>query len=151
MPFANIVCAIDFSETSSKALESAVELARTFGAGLTLLYVYQPPTYALPDASLVLPSPEMLNAALRDVDNELATWKKRAEERGAAKVAVASEQGTPWQVIVEWAKQHGADLIVLGTHGRTGFSRLMLGSVAERVVRGATCPVLTVHPGPVAG
>jgi universal stress protein A len=85
-------------------------------------------------------------AALQEnADKELARFASRAQEDGIAIATTRSEPGVPSATIVEIAKNGAYDLIVMGTHGRTGFSRVMLGSVAERVVRLAPCAVLTVR------
>lgn len=114
----------DFSEASRRAGETALALARHFGARLVVLHVIPPVT-----------DPEPRRAALRSLAAELA-----------ADVPVETETvaGVPARQIAASASRHRIDLIVMGTHGRTGASHALLGSVAEAVLRRAPCPVLTV-------
>jgi nucleotide-binding universal stress UspA family protein len=121
-----ILVGIDFSEVSDRALDTAGEHARAWGARLHLLHVVPPTTDPAPSAGL-----ERLAGEARD---------------GGRVVVTAVAAGRPAAQIVHYAERHGVDLIVLGTHGRTGVSRALLGSVAEAVVRMASCPVLTVPP-----
>lgn len=118
-----VLVAVDFSEASERALGVAREYAVAFGARLHLLHVVPPTTDPVPQPRL-----EALAAGLA----------------GAVPVTTAVASGLPAAQIVRYAARNGIDLIVLGTHGRTGFSRALLGSVAEAVVRTAPCPVLTV-------
>lgn len=124
-----ILFATDFSESSDAAARVARDYARHFGALLHLVHV------AWPGADRSMPP------SLSALANEL---------RGDVPVRTAVESGSPAIQIVRYAARHGIDLIVLGTHGRTGVSRSLLGSVAERVVRTAPCPVLTVSREPRA-
>jgi nucleotide-binding universal stress UspA family protein len=140
-----ILCPVDFSAPSQEALHYAADLAQQFGAELTLLHVYQVPGYAFPEG-VVMAAPEVLADLLASIDRALAEARTEAAGRGAARVATATAQGAPWTEIVRVAAEGGHDLIVLGTHGRTGIKHALLGSVAERVIRKAPCPVLTVRP-----
>lgn len=125
--YRKICCAVDFSGPSRHALKAAADLARRFGAELTLLHVEQPGDHWS--------------------DADMAEFKKEAETQGAPKVTVAREEGRPHTFIAEWTRTHGYDLIVLGTHGRKGRAASLVGSVAESVVRHAYCPVITLHEG----
>jgi nucleotide-binding universal stress UspA family protein len=135
----------DFSEYSKKAVASALELAQKFGAKLTILHVVELPPY--PVEGYVPPS---LSATFLDDMERQATvdLAQVVPEAEAAKVDVARlvAVGTPYRKIVETAEADHVDLIVMATAGRTGFSHLVLGSIAERVVRTASCPVLTMRP-----
>jgi nucleotide-binding universal stress UspA family protein len=144
-----ILCPVDFSDTSKAALRFAVELADRFGAQLTLLHVYQPPAYQFPDG-VIMAGPEVLNDLETQVDNALDRWKLEAEQIGHVPIATQSAIGGTHSEIIRVAGEGGYDLIVMGTHGRTGIRHALLGSVAERVVRHAGCPVLTVR-SPEAG
>ncbi|HEX9290237.1 MAG TPA: universal stress protein [Anaeromyxobacteraceae bacterium] len=128
-----VLCPVDFSEESRSALRVAVDLARRFGAELTLFHA---DTNA--NVSTVLKDAE-------SADGELAAWKREAEAQGIASVKTASRAGEPQLAIVDQADQGGFDLVVMGTHGRTGRDRSLIGSVAENVVRRSRVPVLTVH------
>lgn len=140
-----ICCPVDFSDASRAALEVAADLARRNGATLTLLHAYPIPGYTLPDGSVVA-SPNMMQELAAAAEQHLADWRAEAERLGAAGAKTEKVVGEPAREIVAWAGANGADLLVLGTHGRTGFEHALLGSVAERVVRKAACPVLTVRP-----
>ncbi len=139
-----ILCPVDFSEPSREAVHYAADLAQQFGAELTLLSVYQVPGYALPDGVLVA-GPETLNQIAGDVDRQLDEWRREAEDRGAPSVRTESAMGAPHTEIVRHAGDRAIELIVIGTHGRTGLKHVLLGSTAEKVVRTAPCPVLTVR------
>jgi nucleotide-binding universal stress UspA family protein len=141
-----ILCAVDFSEASRAALHAAVDLARRLGRPLTLIHAVQLPAYPLPEGVL-LPSGEEVARTFARADAALEIWRTEAVELGAGEVQLLSQQGAPWRVIVERAAEAGSAMIVIGTHGYTGIKHLLLGSVAERVVRTAQCPVLTVHAG----
>lgn len=141
----NICCPIDFSDASRAAMEVAADLARRFGATLTLLHAYPVPGYTFPDGSVVASS-RMLQELADQATKHVGEWKKQAEELGAPKVDAETLVGEPAGEIVAYARDHGTDLLVLGTHGRTGIEHALMGSIAERVVRRARCPVLTVHP-----
>jgi len=133
----------DFSECSDEALRYGLELARRFDASLHLLHVVQDPV-TQPWAA------EGFSAPLFEVVEQ---WQRQAEARLRAsvpdadrhRVTVASVVATPYAEILAYAAANDVDLIVMGTHGRSGVSHMLLGSIAERVVRRAPCPVLTVR------
>ena len=133
----------DFSECSEAALRYGLELARRFDARLHLLHVVQDP--------LTQPwAAEGFSAPLFEVVDR---WQREAKERlrlsvpeaDRGRVTVASTVAWPYAEILRYAIEHNADLIVMGTHGRAGMTHVLLGSIAEKVVRRAPCPVLTVH------
>jgi nucleotide-binding universal stress UspA family protein len=142
-----ICCPVDFSETARAALEVACDLARRFEAELILLHAYPIPGYTFPDGSVVA-SPRMMQELADGAERHLAEWKAIAESLGAARVSTSKSVGEPAAEIVAFARDGGVDLLVLGTHGRTGLEHALMGSIAERVVRKARCPVLTVRPPP---
>jgi nucleotide-binding universal stress UspA family protein len=138
----NILVAVDFSDYSEAALQYATFLAETFGATLTLVHSVEPYVY-----------PEDLSAGFT-IEQIDARWIQKQKEKLEAlrqtikkgiPATVVVTMGTPWNRIVGAAKSWNADLIVIGTHGRTGLKHALMGSTAERVVRHATCPVLVVH------
>lgn len=141
-----ILVPVDFSPVSLQALDYAVELARPFQAGLVVLHVVEPIYYATP-ADLYGPSANLsmlLDEQQKAAQEQLAVLATRLAEH-QVKSETCVEPGVPYQVIVDTAARRRVDLIVMATHGRTGLSHLLLGSVAERVVRSAACPVLTVR------
>lgn len=145
-----ICCPIDFSDASRAAMEVAADVARRNAGDLTLLHAYPIPGYTFPDGSVVA-SPKMMQDLADQAQRHLDEWRSEAEKLGAPKVATVTAVGEPAAEILGYASQQGVELLVLGTHGRTGLEHALMGSVAERVVRRARCPVLTVHPGSKAG
>lgn len=142
-----IVCPVDFSESSDHACRYAVALASGFGAELMLLHVVSPPIAALPGDHLV---PDMMQADIEAIAeasrNRLTQQVGDMAEQGL-NVQSKVLSGIPFLEIIRYSKEWNADLIIMGTHGRAGLQHLLIGSVAERVVRKAPCPVLTVkHP-----
>ena len=144
MDIRHILAPTDFSDSSKKALSDAFELARTFGATLSLLHVLEPSPY-LGEFTLPNMGEELLGDLERQASAALAQVLPEAQQ---AKIEVtrAVAIGSPSQKIVETAEAEHVDLILMATHGRTGLSHLLIGSVAERVVRTAPCPVLTIRP-----
>jgi universal stress protein A len=141
----NIVVATDFSEPSATALDYGRELARRFGATLYVLHVaddiaerLSPEYYPIP---LDRVQKEIDEAARKQLE-PLVTAEDRQQLRA---LPVLRRSVSVAAAILEYAKETAADLIVIGTHGRRGMSRLIMGSVAERVVRMASCPVFSVH------
>jgi len=132
-----LLVATDFSDASDAALEHGRALARSFGATLHLLHVMEN-LFLRP----VPGDPYALKAALlRQLQKRLTTDDREAL-RGVASIEAADDAAA---AIVSYARTHTIDLVVMGTHGRRGIDRLLLGSVAETVVRTAPCPVLTVR------
>ncbi len=144
-PWKKVLCPIDFSDPARAAMRAAIEICRMTGGDLTLFHAYELPGYTLPEGSVVA-SPKMLQDLSDQADAHLAEWQKLAEQMGAQRVRVEKGIGEPALSIVELAQEGAFDLIVLGTHGRTGIRHALLGSITERVVRHARCPVLTIHP-----
>ncbi|HEX2675681.1 MAG TPA: universal stress protein [Polyangiales bacterium] len=143
-PFRKILVPVDFSDHSEHAVEVAADMARRYGATMTLVHVHQPVLYALPDSFILYPS-EQLEGVLVVFREKLEAMKRALYADGAMRIDTQVLVGIPVSSIVEHTKANQYDLIVMGTHGRTGVSHALIGSVAERVVRKATCPVLTVR------
>jgi nucleotide-binding universal stress UspA family protein len=145
MQFRHILAPTDFSEYSKNAVASALEWAKTFGAKLTILHVVELPPY--PVEGYVPPNlgATFLKDLERQASVDLAQLVPEAEAAGI-EVARVVAVGTPYRTIIETAEADHVDLIIMATAGRTGFSHLVLGSIAERVVRTASCPVLTIRP-----
>jgi nucleotide-binding universal stress UspA family protein len=139
-----ILLPIDFSEPCWTAAQYACELAKRFSAGLDLLHVTESPIMAMPSPGAPLPA-EVVTDSTDDAQRELGQWHATAFDE-LPNVSRQVVQGTPFVEIVRFAREHNNDLIVMGTHGRTGLPHLLIGSTAERVVRKSQCPVLTVHP-----
>jgi len=134
----------DFSEASRAAVTYGLAFAETFGGTLHVLHVLETVTGADPLA-LEIPERSTVERAI-----EASAWDQlrrvlTATEQARITIELWIEWGSPVDEIIRYAKEHTIDLIAMGTHGRGGVERLLLGSVAEDVVRHAPCPVLTVH------
>jgi len=148
-----ILIPVDFSHTADRAVEVALELAGAVGGQLTLLYVFGAPATILPDGSTFAAAPRALLLASQRADDALAAARRELETKAAAvgvEVTAQTRLGLPAEEIVNAAGSGQFDLVVMGTHGRSGLGRLLLGSVAESVMRHAQIPVLTVREGPRA-
>jgi nucleotide-binding universal stress UspA family protein len=140
-----ILVATDFSKTSAKALKSAIDLAKASRATLTILHAYVPFVPLVPE--------QYLEAGTWDrVDTESRRWAERQLAKLAGRARTSGVRastkmviGDPSRHIVRAARSLHADLIVVGTHGRQGLTKLFLGSVAQRVIATATCPVMTIR------
>jgi nucleotide-binding universal stress UspA family protein len=146
--FRRIMHASDFSPASRPAFTQALHLAKVSGAELVLVHA-APSVIPVPSENLYI-SPETWDkiraGARSEAQRELDELLKTAAEVGVRATSLLLE-GAPAEEIVGAAEAEGVDLLVLGTHGRTGFSKFFLGSVAARVVATARCPVLTVRAG----
>lgn len=140
--YKKILIPTDGSETAKKASAHGIRLAKSLGAQVTALYVcdvtafFGVPTHAIIDT---------MNALLEDEGNKVLSEFKKNSKKEGVKFDSMLKEGVPYEVIIETANELGHDLIVMGTHGRKGLDRLLLGSVTEKVVRTAHCPTLVVH------
>ena len=141
----NILCPIDYSIYSEMALKYAIEFAEKYRAKLYLMHVLDIRVYDIND-------PDLYNVNIVDAET-IAKLLERLlrcvteDTKGRIPVEAIIIQGVPFAEIIKASKEHKIDLIVIGTHGRTGISHAIMGSVAEKVVRKAPCPVLTIrHP-----
>ena len=140
MPAQHILVPIDFSASADHALDYAMRLARTLQARLTLLHVIEPFIVGSVE-SLPYTYIQDLEARVTDL---MTSYRERVTEAGLQS-DFAIVHGVPFHVIIDTARTAHIDLIIMGTHGRTGLPHVLLGSVAERVVRLAPCPVLVVR------
>jgi nucleotide-binding universal stress UspA family protein len=147
MSIRHILAPTDFTETSTRAVELALELGRSLAADVTLLHAYEIPIVGFPDGALVATAE--VAGRIADVSRTaLEAAVDRYKDRGVP-VAGMLREGVVYEEIEHAAEEIDADLIVIGTHGRRGIARALLGSVAENVIRTCARPVLTVH-GPHA-
>jgi nucleotide-binding universal stress UspA family protein len=138
----SVLCPVDFSDFSRRALSHAVALAKWYEAELTLLHVA--PSIPPPLAYSEVPPPlAVSHVGTEQLQQDLEIWAETARAEGVPITAIVTS-GEPVREIVAKAEHMHADLLVMGTHGASGFERLLLGSVAEKVLRKAPCPVLTV-------
>jgi nucleotide-binding universal stress UspA family protein len=140
--FKKILVPVDFGESSKLALELALDLAKQYGAELTLLHTWEIPVYgygAMEFSAMDMLTPiqgaatEQLNALVAEVRRQLPETKGMLA------------RGVPWREVLSAIEQNKPDLVVMGTHGRRGVGRAILGSVAEKIVRLSPVPVLTVR------
>jgi nucleotide-binding universal stress UspA family protein len=138
-----ILVATDFTETSDRALEFGIELARKFGASITVVHAYQIPAMGFADGGYI---------AGAEVAAQLATAGQSrldavldAKKTSGIPMQAVLREGVAWEEVNAMAKEVDAHLIVIGTHGRRGLARALLGSVAENVIRTSSTPVLVIH------
>lgn len=145
--FGRILHATDFSASSRPALAKAIALARQNRAPLTIVHALPPPVTPIGGEMAYVPAGtyEAIDRSARQyARKQLATLTGRARKAGVRATALLLD-GAPHDQIARAARRARADVVVIGTHGRTGLAKVLLGSVAERVVRFAPCPVLTVR------
>ena len=141
-----ILVPVDFSKDSLNAVAYAAEFAQPFGAELLLLYVVEPIYYATPTDPYAVNAnvATLIEEQRRLGEQQLARIGADLEKKGH-RFRVLIKSGSPPQQITDTAKRQRANLIIMATHGRTGLAHMFMGSVAEKVVRTASCPVLTVR------
>ncbi|HEY3820262.1 MAG TPA: universal stress protein [Polyangiaceae bacterium] len=146
-PVRHILVAHDFSDTAECALDFALGLAEKLGARVTIVHAYEIEMYGYGESMVLTQS--LLDDVARASRKALEGLVARARARATGvDVSYELRMGSPRTEIVDFAAEAKVDLIVIGTHGRRGVPRALLGSVAESVVRSAPCPVLTVHGPP---
>ena len=144
-----ILVPIDFSDYSKKALQYSVQFAKSFGANISLIYVIERAVYPADFSmgQIAVPAADMdLHERAKEELKNLAA----SEISGDVGVEIILKTGKPYVEIIEAATDIDADLIIIATHGHTGIEHLLFGSTAERVVRKAPCPVLTLRE-PIKG
>jgi len=136
-----VLVPVDFSEHSDRALKYATGLAKSFGATLHLVHVYPASAYVAPP---LLPGPVVVGQFRDQSQKAFDEFLERARRENEVEIVGTLLEGVPHVEILRMADEVHADLIVMGTHGRTGLEHLLLGSIAERVVRNSEVPVITV-------
>ena len=144
--FRRILLPSDFSDCSAEAARAARQLAGTFGARLTVLHVLDEPAALDPMFRGEVPL-ELLRGRMEQYARGGMEAFVAAHFQGVENVETRIASGVPYREILREARETGADLIVIGTHGRTGVEHAIFGSTAEKVVRMASCPVLTIRQG----
>lgn len=144
--FARILLPTDFSECSARAARVARKMAERFGARVVVLHVLDEPLALDPMFRGDVPV-ELLRARMEQFAQENMDAFLAAHFSGFENFDTIFASGVPYREIVRKAREIGADLIVIGTHGRTGVEHVLFGSTAEKVVRMGPCPVLSVRPG----
>jgi nucleotide-binding universal stress UspA family protein len=148
-PFSKILVPIDFTPHSAEAVQRALQIARDSNAAVVLVHFYEPTEHPLLSGSVAYIR-EQLERMSEPLQRRLEAARRDAQAQSGCDVSCRLLYGGASAGIVGVASEENFDLIVMGTHGRTGVSRWMLGSVAEKVVRGAACGVLTVK-APASG
>jgi nucleotide-binding universal stress UspA family protein len=136
----------DFSEASLEALKYAVSFARSSQAKLILMHVINEKIYSEGLSLARVSAPEALGQEMTAEASRQLKMLIPAEERKGLDIEMVTLSGTPFAEIIRYAKENGVDMIVIGTAGRSGVEHMMFGSTAEKVVRKAHCPVLSVKP-----
>jgi nucleotide-binding universal stress UspA family protein len=148
--FRRILAPTDFSPHSHEALRHACGLAERFGAELHVIHVLSEIVPTGPDPLLMPIMPPQFYAQDEERARETLKAEVKPEWGAPASLTTAVCWGAPAEAIVDYATERKVDLLVIATHGRTGLSHILLGSVAERIVREAPCPVLTIRSVPAA-
>lgn len=138
-----ILVPTDFGTSSDHAIAYATDLAKALGAELVIMHAWEIPILGFPDGAFIA-SAELATRVLEAAQQGLNDAMKLVEGKGVSSRGLL-KQGPTWQMIIDTSKEVKAGMIVMGTHGRHGLPRALLGSVAEKVVRTAHTPVLTVH------
>jgi universal stress protein A len=145
--FKRILVPVDFSDCSKHALAVAIDIAEKFDAQLEIFHTYEPPYYVgdvlvqIPDKPAMSVHDYIRNSAQRLLDELLQATPSLDGVRSVSTLAA----GVPADAIIEKVREGSYDLVIMGTHGRRGLSHLLMGSVAERVIRQASCPVMVVR------
>jgi nucleotide-binding universal stress UspA family protein len=142
--FSNILVPVDFEPHSMGALDAATDIARCYAASVTIAHVYEPKGRALVGGHGRLSADE-LNKLIGELQKRLEAARRQMEAAGVPSVKTCLLEGLAAPEILHYAQKSHFDLIVVGTHGKLGIWHKLLGSVAEHVLREASCPVLTVH------
>ena len=142
--FKKIVCPVDFSEFTDEIIEYGVSIAKKFDAEIHLLHIIPNLNYFTPYESFL--TPENLVAMERSIEREIEKDFEKTIKKIDMPVKKAIKTGVTFVEILDYIKTEKIDLVVMGTHGRSGFEHILLGSVAEKIIRRSPCPVLTVRP-----
>lgn len=143
--FKHILVPVDSSETAQKAVETAAGLARAFGSAVTVIYVIDPYPFTGLGSDFAYGQAEYLSAASAEAKEATEAARAVLSKAGVTVSTQVVEAHTIWRGILETAQTLGADLIVMGSHGRRGVEKVVLGSVAQRVLSHAQLPVFVVR------
>jgi universal stress protein A len=142
--FKKILCPIDFSEFTDEILEYALDITKKYGAELHLIHIIPNLNYFTPYESFF--TPENIIVVEKNMEDEVNKDFDAIIKKIDIPVKKVIRTGAAFVEIIDYVKTESIDLIIMGTHGRTGLEHILIGSVAERVIRKAPCPVLTVRP-----
>ena len=141
----NLLVPVDGSPTSQLAVDKAIALAKAFGSAVSVLYVIDPYPFAGVGEGFAYGQTQYLTAARAEAEAALAASLKAMKDAGIAATSSLVEAHVVWRGILEAAESGKADLIVMGSHGRSGFEKLVLGSVAQRVLAHAAVSIMVVR------
>lgn len=142
--FKKILCPIDFSEFTDEILEYALDITKKFNAELHLIHVIPNLNYFTPYESFF--TPENLIVVEQNLETEVNKDFDNVMKKIDIPVKKIIKTGAAFVEIIDYVKSESIDLVIMGTHGRTGIEHILIGSVAEKVVRKSPCPVLTIRP-----
>jgi len=142
--FKKIVCPVDFSEFTNDIIKYAVSLAKKYDAEIHLLHIIPNLNYFTPYESFL--TPENLVLIERNIEKEVEKDFKKIMKGFDVPLVKAIKTGVVFVEIIDYIKAENIDLVVIGTHGRSGIEHILIGSVAEKIVRKSPCPVLTIRP-----
>lgn len=148
--FKHILVPVDGSETAQMAVHKAIGLAKAFGSQVTAIYIIDPYPFTGVGTDFAYGQAEYLSAATAEANAAIKLAKETLADAGVAAESSVVEAHTVWRGIVQAANSLGADLIVIGSHGRSGLEKLVLGSVAQAVLSHSQLPVLVVREGKVS-
>jgi len=143
--FKNLLVPIDGSPTAQLAVDKAIVLAKAFGSAVTVLYVIDPYPFTGVGTDFAYGQTQYLSAAKSEANQALADARTAFEAAGVKVAASLVEAHSTWKGILDAAESGSTDLIIMGSHGRSGIEKLVLGSVAQRVVSNATVAVMVVR------
>lgn len=142
--FKKVLCPVDFSKFTEEVITYAADIAKQYGAELHVLHVIPNLTYFTPYESFL--TPENLVAVEKNIQDEVERDFGKILKHVDMEIKKVVKTGVAFVEIIDYAKSEGIDLIVMGTHGRSGIEHILIGNVAEKVVRKSPCPVLTIRP-----
>jgi nucleotide-binding universal stress UspA family protein len=142
--FKKILCPVDFSEFTDEIIDYAVDITKKFNAKLHMIHVIPNLNYFTPYESFL--TPENLVAIERNIEVEVNRAFDKIVKKVDIPVKKVIKTGVTFVEIIDYVKSESIDLIVMGTHGRSGIEHILIGSVAEKIVRKSPCPVLTIRP-----
>ncbi|HOJ43210.1 MAG TPA: universal stress protein [Syntrophorhabdaceae bacterium] len=142
--FKKILCPVDFSEYTESIVAYAVEIAKRFDSELHLLHVIPNLSYFTPYESFM--TPENIIALERNIEKEIEKDFDKIAKKINIPFKKVIKSGIAFVEIIDYIKEESISLVVMGTHGRSGIEHILIGSVAEKVVRKSPCPVLTIRP-----
>lgn len=142
--FKKILCPVDFSEFTPEVIKYAIDIAKKYGSDLHVMHVVPNMTYFTPYESFL--TPENLIAVEKNIQDDVERSFTKLLKGDDVPTRRVIKAGVPFVEIIDYAKSENVDLIVMGTHGHSAIEHILIGNVAEKVVRKSPCPVMTIRP-----